>query len=1020
MRKTIYFISISLAAMVAQFSCLYAQTQPINWHDWDNRNLQKIKTHNCTRSFNETVVFDGKYSIKIDHNKNASITFPYRYAGNSLFPYAFFHLTIYNPASTHKTDTFNVAFYEKGSVKSLMKVVTRRAGWNRYEARQTTRSKTFKTFVDIESLSDLIPNYPDSIRIIFPKENKGSLYIGKFFLAGSEDWKNKPGELHEDFAIKRADPIKVKKPNLPTEVSEKQIKDLNKIATNIDELYGIATYAEKTIAIDSAIMNRLIASYKEYNITRRGSVLNGNNKMLYKDPSGWKTYERLLGELMLEIAVNYRNTVNKEQRAALLKMYYDLFDFSSFIGGVPDYWSGGFFYTPAVFVMRKELKETGRLTPTLIEDYQDRFGYKQRIFYGYSYYIRESSEIPHKWREDETGEDIDYLRITSLRLIMMALLEKDDRVRVRDMQSIQKYFSEIALTYSPAIKDGFKPDGVNYHHWGWIDQYGLSALIRLSKIYYVMAKTEFQLSENAYKIMHEQLYAQDMRSLWNIVPKTTSGKSGEPYQDGGNLQEHPERYGYMALAGSPDGSEEIDKNMARIFLRAMKDQRMSGDYGLTAFAFQTEKDLIDKGYRPVPMPSGHQTLSYGCVAVHRRDNWLLTMKGTSKFQYVKESADPWTTYLGYGLIDINDTTHTRDQMAKLSNDIGTAGYDWRKYPGTTTIHFSDYNKVKYTGWKRYYTDQTFVGGITQDDNGAFVLRLHKGPNKSLDSFYADKSWFFFDQYVVALGSNINNDVTDDVTGTTLYQDAIVSSDNTYFNNDIVLTGFNYTETKKLNESAWLMDSHNRGYWVPSENEIHITRANQTNPKWKGNGNVSGNFATAWINHGKAPNDAKYWYILRIATTPSEMSDFDTKMDGARAPFSLLRLDKKVHAIESSMHNTYGAIVMDNSEPVDVKDIKSVSAPCILMVKKNEDGTTKLSVSDPDLDYIDSKTDKNSDNWGYSQPHTTVITLEGKWSLGQKPISGISILENSTKNTTQIEFILKDGLTSELILKQKKK
>ncbi|MFZ4726357.1 MAG: polysaccharide lyase family 8 super-sandwich domain-containing protein, partial [Paludibacter sp.] len=345
----------------------------------------------------------------------------------------------------------------------------------------------------------------------------------------------------------------------------------------------------------------------------------------------------------------------------------------------------------------------------------------------------------------------------------------------------------------------------------------------------------------------------------------------------------------------------------------------------------------------------------------------------------------------------------------------TNGYDWRKMPGTTSVNFADITKLICKESYYFRTNNTFVGGAMQDGNGVFTMQIPSYPKNTfgLASFTGNKSYFCFDNNIVCIGSNISNTITSDSTITTLFQDAVATSDSTYLDNK-GFTNTTYNYANYLISPSWLMNSQKVGYWLPVEQSLRLSRSSQSNSNWANTATVSGTFATAWINHGKGPKNATYSYIMKMNTSRNEMANFDAQMQGSSPPFNILVQTDKIHAVESTSNNTYSAVVINATSNINLKDVVSVSKPCVFMVKTLSTNQKKLSISYPDLDFIDKSLYTDLTNCGYSNPNTIVVNLLGNWTL-EKPVpQNVSFVSN-INNISTIQFTMKDGLTIDAII-----
>ena len=976
------------------------------WHDWSSVKMNALSKTNCSIQYSKTAVYQDS-SLLVNFTSGASLTFPYNYT-SSLNTGGYFLMPFLDLSPNHINDTITVQFLLNGSVKATYKMNARKPGWNIFKVHQIASTGEVSQGYDTCQITGLIPDIPTQIRITFPPKT-GSVYIGKVLLCNDATWttlrmatfdRKKPFISPSLFTL----------PATPVNVSTAQQTALQQIATKMEEVLDVSPIAQ-VASIPATTMADLASRYNAWGITRNGNIVNGIDSMVYNSTSDSQTTIYGLGALALEIAKNYRNTLSLNDKTNLLAMFYDLFDYGIFTGGMYEEWYNGMPFADALFLMRNKLQETGRLTPEVLNDFKVNIAYN-RIFLPYSAMAKGLElYVGRVYRNGEVGEDVDYLRITSRRLIMYNLMNTNLAEQVRDMTAISSYYSNYVFQFSPTTLDGFKPDGTVYHHWGWIDLYNLDGLHWSGAIIYSLSNTEFKVSQSAYCNVYNALKAEEMRSLKNIVPATFTGKQGFPYSSGGNDQVPIDRYGFMALAGEYNGGNAPDNYMSQSFLRSYNDQLSTT---FSAFAKNARSQLTTLGFTANLEPTGHQTLSYGAAFTHKRDNWIVSMKTSSKYQYVRESSDPWVTFLPYGLLEINNATWLRYGALKLQTDFGANGYDWRKMPGTTTVNFADITKVENKEYKRFWPNTTFVGGVMQDGNGAFTIQLPASSLNGLSSFTGNKSYFCFDNTIVCMGSNISNTITSDSTITNLFQDAVLSKDSIYMDNKIFTTT-PYYYSGFLAKPSWLMSSHKVGYWLPMEQNLRFSRSLQSNKDWWNHtANVTGTFATAWINHGNAPKNASYSYFMRMNTTKSDMSNFDSQMKGSAPPFAILALTDKVHAVESINNNSYSAVVINATSNINLKEIISVSKPCVFMVKTISANQKKISISYPDLDFIDKALYSDKTWWGYCNSSEVQVKLSGNWTLENPVPQNVTFISN-LNNVSTLQFSLKDGLTSDAII-----
>jgi hypothetical protein len=455
------------------------------WHDWDAASLSVVSIVNGEGILTNTVGFDGSHAVQFHYAANSSITFPYRYAGDSIYNGGRFFLSLFDPVATIN-ETYQIEFIENGIIQSTITLHPDRPFWNRCEVKQAEGYGDLRPMTPVGlQISDYIPSDPDFIRIKPPRDRSGTVYIGKLFLGTIAKWSalNLQGDIAEA-------PISASVPELSS-VTAAQSNDLAQIRTRLDEVYGVAPYTGVS-SLSTNDMDDLRSRYQAYDIQwdSTNGIWSGNNFMMYQGPYDYEPYEKHLGDLMLDVAQGFRNSGDTAQQDELKQIYFDLFDFAECIGGIPDSWSAGLNFMPSCFLMRSELLESGRFTPEVLSTYRNRIGFN-RVYLPYSWLAKtgitgwdEANSSRDTYREGERGEDVDYMRIISIQLLMNALLQPNEDACARDLNAVSDFFSDIAFQYAPGNLDGLRPDGLAYHHWGWVQQYCTDFLNRAPRIIY--------------------------------------------------------------------------------------------------------------------------------------------------------------------------------------------------------------------------------------------------------------------------------------------------------------------------------------------------------------------------------------------------------------------------------------------------------------------------------------------------------------------------------------------------------
>ena len=409
--------------------------------------------------------------------------------------------------------------------------------------------------------------------------------------------------------------------------------------------------------------------------------------------------------------------------------------------------------------MRSELIAAGRLDNKLLDLLRLQTDFN-RIFLDRS--------LCNTVHPGDLREDCDYTRLTSERIVHLAMMEPNPQIRAHYLHAFQHWFSRIVLAYAPGVADTFKPDGSLNHHSGLQFMYGIGAINTGARLINLLSHTPFAIEPKGHALFKNTLQLRSKFCRNWLDPLTLSGKE----HIGASVGATPEPLRLMALSGTPDGSQAIDRDMAAIYLRMFQEKKISPtDLDRAAMKLFEQENI-----QPETTPQGHWTLGWSAAAIHRHKDWLLSIKGYSRYAYSRESGHPGygahylTPHLGFGAIELLSEMNYHEG-AQYATDIRMPGFDWTKFAGTTDV-FLPCDKIFWKFGTAIRSDQALVGGVdAPNGTGVFILSLHGPKEIGLDSFRARKSWFFFDDTVVCLGSGIQNTLADHETGTTLFQDA---------------------------------------------------------------------------------------------------------------------------------------------------------------------------------------------------------------------------------------------------------
>ena len=261
-------------------------------------------------------------------------------------------------------------------------------------------------------------------------------------------------------------------------------------------------------------------------------------------------------------------------------------------------------------------------------------------------------------------------------------------------------------------------------------------------------------------------------------------------------------------------------------------------------------------------------------------------------------------------------------------------WEWDKIPGVTSRDFTEDRAVpkeKEWGIKGV---TNFVGGVSDGLYGATVY------TQNYDSITAKKGYFFFDDAVVCLGTDINSQADEPIV-TTINQ--TFSKGNIY----ALQNGKMNTITSNGEITADAIWHNDVAYVFPQKTDLSLTNEVQKGSWGRINKahtdlpDVEGKVFKLWINQGVKPVNANYEYIVYPNSSKENISkNFNNKN------IEILKNDNKIQAVQDKKLNiTQIIFYKEGSLKWGNQEIK-VDKPCILQVRKLSKKNTEISVADP--------------------------------------------------------------------------
>jgi hypothetical protein len=802
----------------------------------------------------------------------------------------------------------------------------------------------------------------------------------------------------------------------PKEITDEQRRDIALIRTRLDDwLVGSGSSTDSApVRMRAAALERTIRAahrrWQTLNIQRTDDgVIRG--QPFYTSRSGHRPRigEDVLQNCAIPLALDWRIHRNPGAYRRLVELFDHLHDQGWAEGSAMGTLDHGTlravgFYVGA-FLIRDKLAETGRLGRVLST---------MKWYAGFNEIFCDDSR---------PGTSADRMRTVALFRLICILMSPDSPETARDLRKFVSWLDR-ALEITPGWMGIIKPDYTGFHHGGiYVQAYAPHALHNAAFVQYLLRGTEFESSPRARANVRQAILTQRLMCNKYHAPLGVSGRM--PF-GGAVLNDLTSAYAYAALASDPP-----DRQMAAAAMRLWApDSPLFADrylnrnsdsimYQKSIGEAQVMIDLAKRGIAPEPAPEGNWSKPYGALLIHRRDEWMVAVKGWSQYVWdVEQHADEnvFGRYISYGTVQV---LATGDPVTREASGLVEAGLDWNRIPGATAIHLPlESLRAKGRSEARQFSDETFVGGLShRQHHGLFAMKLHDTQHDP--SFRARKSVHLFDDLIVCLGSNIENANSDSRTETTLFQCVLPTRDTPIAINDEEINAVPFE--KQLHGLARLLDPAGNGYVVPDARGVCVLRRHQMSIASDGKTNTEGDWASAWFDHGCAPRAAGYEYAVVVQPSLERLAKL-----AESPPWKVLQKDHSAHVLQHAPTGVVAYAIFEKADDLPEGPLLGTHQPCLVMVGEKP-GRLLLSVADPDLrlDLGDGQRpprnlgDLNESNMrAPSLPTVVRVSLRGAW----EPTHSVDDIEIVKSNTDHTVLVIRcvDGIGREIELRQRPK
>jgi hyaluronate lyase len=479
-----------------------------------------------------------------------------------------------------------------------------------------------------------------------------------------------------------------------------------------------------------------------------------------------------------------------------------------------------------------------------------------------------SDAIKVQYRNDKGDAD---QPLISVAYIVLGACTKDSSIIIRDRDILDETSYKI-YTYDEWGENGFYDDGSVLEHSGlpYTSGYGLEWIRGVTDVLWLLSDSPWRVTNpDALNVLD-----------WirnSFIPVIDNNGMMPDCLKGRGLMRGGTSFGIISSIISavdyfvPEDSEMI-KGRVKFWIE--NNQRK-----FYASVSTYEYKRVQKSLEQTES-LGHITSSkvYPLMStvIHIMPDWAFTARMISRvvknYEIVnQENLKGWHQGDGWTM------TYNRD--VNKFNDHYWPTVNWHRLPGTTIV--KDTEIVQ--GIKNL---DTWAGGTGLEGKYSVAGMIYR-PEKNATTLTYKKSWFMFDNSVIAMGSDIKDLSGNEVE--TIVENIQLNNngDNALLVNGILKPN-NHNRTENLTGVSWIylegnVPGSDMGYYFPGKAVINVIREARTGSYKEIHMRMSEelhtrNFLTLWFNHRTNPSDQTYSYVLFPNTSKEKVASYATDPD----------------------------------------------------------------------------------------------------------------------------------------------
>jgi chondroitin-sulfate-ABC endolyase/exolyase len=725
-------------------------------------------------------------------------------------------------------------------------------------------------------------------------------------------------------------------------IGQAQRDMLSKVEARLDEWAARGNPSNTYTA--STLLDRVDAYFTKYGIKRLSDGSITGAPLLCDDEFNHGLGEmriRFIQEIVYWLALDYKYTGNEASVSRVIDAMDHAIDqgfaYGSGVGTNHHYGYQMRDLYKGIWILRKPLAEAGKL-----DEYVKMLAYWSGL---------QEVRMPYEQTRDGI---LDAWHTLNNAKVISAMLQPTDGLKYAYMKAMGNWISG-SLSYTDGTLGGVKVDGTSFHHGGHYPAYSVGAFAALGEFCWFTKDTDFVIDEDARKVFkHTLLTMNDYTNLrdWGIAVCGRHPFNGDiPYND-------VTAFARLALLGDLSGAgDAVDHELAGVYLY------LGGKDEDIVARFKSE------GVQPVAPKEGFRVYNYGGFGIHRRGDWMLTLKGYNSDVW---SSEIYTADNRFGRYQSYASAQIIGVDGALKSGYTQEGWDWNRYPGVTSIHLPFEildSPIKGTLMER--NDSRFPGVSSLEGmNGCLAFTCVEKDRKNFCAgATVTASVFCFDNRIVHIGTGITNN-SKYPTETTLYQ---LKLENDFDGVKIAnksADDFPYSYRHEKSGQLSLTDTKGNVYILKDGNGLVVEKKIQKSPSDTKKKNGEGMFITAYLDHGTSPTEASYEYLMLVKTNSKEKAKYEKEI-----PYKVLQADNSAHVVKDDVTGIT-AYISYKGYKSDVTLVADLSEEVIVMERAKAEGSVVMSVCTPDLGI----TEKGYTTTQPSQPLVKTVKLNGAWTL----------------------------------------